>query len=151
MREINTDSEGDNNSDDTGNESTKPPPPQIKRVRRSTIHLCSSSLTLEDGITSEILAPIKLELEVEGYRLHDAFLWNLNETKISPEDFAEVLCVDLAIPRGQSFVSEYISQAIRSQLREHMELVRLLKAQEKHLGSQFTLPDDELPSYYPSK
>ncbi|PKY53733.1 SNF5-domain-containing protein [Rhizophagus irregularis] len=40
-----------------------------------------------------------LEIDgADGYKLRDTFTWNINETLITPEHFAEVLCDDLHFP-----------------------------------------------------
>ncbi|KAJ1679467.1 Chromatin structure remodeling complex protein sfh1 [Spiromyces aspiralis] len=144
LREVATDSEDEGESDTTSNDGVKQQPTPIRRVRRSTINIYRSGLLKEERNHPETLVPIRLEFEVDGFRFQDAFLWNLNETKILPEDFAEVLCVDLALPRKENYFSQYITQAIRSQLQEHMELVQLVKARENYLKSNPVLPDDEL-------
>ncbi|KAJ2290480.1 Chromatin structure remodeling complex protein sfh1, partial [Coemansia sp. RSA 2706] len=69
----------------------------------------------------EILVPIKLELEVGDYRLHDAFVWNANERVITPEQFAAIYCADLALPSGgRSGAQEHVAQLIRQQVAEHI-------------------------------
>ncbi|GAA6021348.1 hypothetical protein JCM11491_004755 [Sporobolomyces phaffii] len=47
---------------------------------------------------SEVLIPIRLELEHEAWKLRDTFTWNLLETDITPETFASHLCADLRLP-----------------------------------------------------
>ncbi|KAJ1921062.1 Chromatin structure remodeling complex protein sfh1 [Mycoemilia scoparia] len=142
MREISTDSEDDDqdedgDSDDTAGDNYKnqPPPALLKRIRKNTINLYPNALARNESDLPEILVPIKLDLEIEGFRLHDAFVWNLNETKITPEDFAEVFCVDLALAHGSTtYVRDYIAQIIRAQLNEHIELIKLLKVQSEKLN-----------------
>jgi len=58
--------------------------------------------------------PIRLDMEIEGTKLRDTFTWNRNETLITPEMFAEVLCDDLDL-NPQMFVHA-ITAAIRQQL-----------------------------------
>lgn len=43
----------------------------------------------------EQLVPIRLDMEYEGQKLRDCFTWNKNESLITPEQFAEILCDDL--------------------------------------------------------
>uniref|UniRef100_A0A6G1S976 SWI/SNF-related matrix-associated actin-dependent regulator of chromatin subfamily B member 1 n=1 Tax=Aceria tosichella TaxID=561515 RepID=A0A6G1S976_9ACAR len=62
----------------------------------------------------EVLVPIRLDMEIEGYKLRDTFVWNKNEISISPEQFADVLCDDLELP-PQTFVPA-IAQSIRQQV-----------------------------------
>ncbi|KAJ2345774.1 Chromatin structure remodeling complex protein sfh1 [Coemansia sp. RSA 2618] len=69
----------------------------------------------------ELLVPIRLELEVGDYRLHDAFVWNANERVTTPEQFAAIYCADLALPTGgRAGAQEYIAQLIRQQVAEHI-------------------------------
>ncbi|KAJ2665522.1 Chromatin structure remodeling complex protein sfh1 [Coemansia sp. RSA 1199] len=69
----------------------------------------------------ELLVPIRLELEVGDYRLHDAFVWNANERVTTPEQFAAIYCSDLALPvGGRTGAQEHIAQLIRQQVAEHI-------------------------------
>lgn len=63
---------------------------------------------------SELLVPIRLDMEIEGHKLRDTFVWNKNEISITPEQFAEILCDDLDLP-AQAFVPA-IAQSIRQQI-----------------------------------
>lgn len=62
----------------------------------------------------EQLIPIRLDMEYDGQKLRDCFTWNKNETLITPEQFAEILCDDLDL-NPVNFVPA-ISQAIRGQI-----------------------------------
>lgn len=62
----------------------------------------------------EVLVPIRLDMEIEGHKLRDTFVWNKHEISITPEQFAEILCDDLDLP-GQAFVPA-IAQSIRQQI-----------------------------------
>ncbi|KAJ2155897.1 Chromatin structure remodeling complex protein sfh1, partial [Coemansia sp. RSA 552] len=69
----------------------------------------------------EALVPIRLELEVGDFRLHDAFVWNANERVITPEQFAAIYCADLSLPAGgRAGAQEHIAQIIRQQVAEHV-------------------------------
>ncbi|KAH8553032.1 hypothetical protein BGW37DRAFT_423033 [Umbelopsis sp. PMI_123] len=65
----------------------------------------------------EKLVPIRIDLEAEGYRLSDTFTWNLNETVITPDAFAAVLCDDLGLP-APLFATD-IAKAIREQAEDY--------------------------------
>ena len=52
------------------------------------------------------------------YRLKDVFLWNLHETLITPEQFAQVLVNELDLPNPATFALQ-ISTQIRQQLEEY--------------------------------
>lgn len=62
----------------------------------------------------EVLVPIRLDMEIEGHKLRDTFVWNKNEISVTPEQFAEVLCDDLDLP-APNFVPA-IAQSIRQQI-----------------------------------
>ncbi|XP_077509743.1 SWI/SNF related, matrix associated, actin dependent regulator of chromatin, subfamily b, member 1 isoform X1 [Amblyomma americanum] len=68
----------------------------------------------ENSAQPEVLVPIRLDMEIEGHKLRDTFTWNKNESQITPEQFAEILCDDLDLP-PLSFVTA-ISQSIRQQI-----------------------------------
>lgn len=87
-----------------------------KKVR--TFPLCFDDTDpmacMENASLTEVLVPIRLDMEIDGQKLRDTFTWNKNEALISPEIFAEVLCDDLDL-NPSAFVPA-ISQAIRQQL-----------------------------------
>ncbi|XP_037092692.1 SWI/SNF-related matrix-associated actin-dependent regulator of chromatin subfamily B member 1-like [Pollicipes pollicipes] len=87
-----------------------------KRVR--TFPMCfddtDPELIQDNAMQEEQLVPIRLDMEIEGQRLRDMFTWNKNETLITPEQFAEVLCDDLDL-NPMVFVLA-VAQSIRHQL-----------------------------------
>ncbi|KAG9434983.1 SWI/SNF-related matrix-associated actin-dependent regulator of chromatin subfamily B member 1 [Apis mellifera carnica] len=100
--------------------------PQATPINRNRVHnkkvrtfpLCfddtDPSANLENAAQQEMLVPIRLDMEIEGQKLRDTFTWNKNESLITPEQFAEVLCDDLDL-NPLSFVPA-IAQAIRQQI-----------------------------------
>lgn len=68
----------------------------------------------------ENLVPIRLDMELDGRKLRDVFTWNRNETSITPEMFAEMLCDDLEL-NPQMFVSQ-ISAQIRGQINQNLKI-----------------------------
>ncbi|KAH8886879.1 SNF5-domain-containing protein [Thozetella sp. PMI_491] len=52
------------------------------------------------------------------YRLRDTFLWNLHETLITTDQFAQTLVQDLELPSRPQIIAE-ISKQIRTQLEEY--------------------------------
>ncbi|CAL1276818.1 unnamed protein product [Larinioides sclopetarius] len=68
----------------------------------------------ENATQTEVLVPVRLDMEIEGHKLRDTFTWNKNESLITPEQFAEALCDDLDLP-PLSFVPA-IAQSIRQQI-----------------------------------
>jgi len=51
----------------------------------------------ENASLSEILVPIRLDMDIEGQKLRDTFLWNKAESLLSPEQVNTVLKSDLLI------------------------------------------------------
>ena len=73
--------------------------------------------------------PIRLDMDIEGQKLRDTFLWNKNETIMSPDQFAEVLCDDLDL-NPLHFVPA-ITAAIQQQIENFpTESDNLLKEQQ---------------------
>lgn len=93
----------------------------------------------EQSVKEEVLVPIRIELEHEGYKLRDTFTWNLNgndakpfwkdelqltcvirhviESLVTPEQFAEVMCEDLRLPI--TVFSDQIARSIREQIDDY--------------------------------
>lgn len=63
------------------------------------------------------LVPIRVEFETETHRIRDCFVWNLYETLIKPETFANIFCMDLDLPIVPW--AETVANQIRAQLEEH--------------------------------
>ena len=89
---------------------------QNKRVRTfPMVYDDLDPVTLHEiSNVGEMLIPIRFDMEIEGHRLRDTFVWNKNEISITPEQFAEILCDDLDLP-AQAFVPA-ITQSIRQQI-----------------------------------
>ncbi|XP_064612411.1 SWI/SNF-related matrix-associated actin-dependent regulator of chromatin subfamily B member 1-like isoform X2 [Liolophura sinensis] len=68
----------------------------------------------ENANSQEMLVPVRLDMEFDGQKLRDCFTWNRNESIITPEQFAEILCDDLDL-NPLNFVPS-IAQAIRQQI-----------------------------------
>lgn len=102
-----------------------PTPTPINRNRinpkKRTFPLCFDDLdpatAYENANQSDVLVPIRVDLEIEGQKLRDTFTWNKNEQLITPEIFAELLCDDLDL-NPVTFIPA-ISQSIRQQLESH--------------------------------
>jgi len=52
------------------------------------------------------------------YRLRDTFLWNLHETLVTTDQFAQIMVQDLDLPNKHAMIPE-ISKQIRTQLEEY--------------------------------
>ncbi|XP_041972206.1 SWI/SNF-related matrix-associated actin-dependent regulator of chromatin subfamily B member 1-A [Aricia agestis] len=101
--------------------------PQATPISRTRVHnkkvrtfpLCfddtDMSAMLENASQKQILVPIRLDMEIEGQKLRDTFTWNKNESIITPEQFAEVLCDDLEL-NTSTFIP-----AIASSIRQQIE------------------------------
>ncbi|KAL5017311.1 hypothetical protein ScPMuIL_006900 [Solemya velum] len=94
---------------------------RLGKAKVRTFPLCfddaDPSQVHENGANFEQLIPIRLDMEFEGQKLRDCFTWNKNESLITPEQFAEVLCDDLDL-NPINFVPG-IAQAIRQQIEAY--------------------------------
>ncbi|CEG74223.1 hypothetical protein RMATCC62417_09463 [Rhizopus microsporus] len=52
----------------------------------------------DEADVEEILLPIRLDIQNDGYRICDTFVWNVNDPSISPIQFARITCDDLSLP-----------------------------------------------------
>ncbi|OMJ18555.1 SWI/SNF-related matrix-associated actin-dependent regulator of chromatin subfamily B member 1-A, partial [Smittium culicis] len=71
----------------------------------------------QQATAKENLVPIRIDLEVNGVKVRDTFTWNLNESIITPTDFAKIMCSDLQLP-SDVFIP-LISKSIEDQLNEY--------------------------------
>lgn len=89
--------------------------------KKRTFPLCfddlDPSLSFENANQTDVLVPVRIDLELEGQKIRDTFTWNKNELLITPEIFAEILCDDLDL--NPSCFIPAISQSIRQQLDSH--------------------------------
>lgn len=71
------------------------------------------------------------------YKLRDIFCWNLHETLITTDQFAQTLVQDLDLPNRAGVVAE-ISKQIRTQLEEYagVALHPLFHTEQQNLGAQ---------------
>lgn len=73
---------------------------------------------IETTNKADVLIPIKLSLENSGstHKLVDFFMWNVNESLVTPAEFAEILCNDLELPNAMSL---QIAESIIQQIEEY--------------------------------
>ncbi|KAI9494604.1 hypothetical protein BDB00DRAFT_761526 [Zychaea mexicana] len=71
----------------------------------------------EQASKQDTLVPIRLDFDIDGYKLRDTFTWNLNESLITPEQFAVVLCEDLNLPIAM--FKPNIVRAISDQIEDY--------------------------------
>lgn len=90
------------------------------------------------GGAKEVLVPIRIDFDVDGYKITDSFTWNLNgadylmaETTLLPEKFAEYICTDMGI-NPQIYIPQ-IANALKSQLADHRRFYQTL---------DFPIPED---------
>ncbi|KAK9447609.1 uncharacterized protein V1518DRAFT_421447 [Limtongia smithiae] len=96
-----------------------PAPVAIKsRPAIMTNHVYHTEEQLEAAAElPETLIPIRINLDMGSYRLSDFFLWNLSERLTTPEQFSQIMCIDLDIP--PNVYGPQIAQAIRTQIEEY--------------------------------
>ncbi|KAJ2908942.1 SWI/SNF chromatin-remodeling complex subunit, partial [Coemansia aciculifera] len=63
---------------------------------------------------TEVLVPIRIDIDADGHRLRDTFTWDLHNELVPPQRFALGLCIDLQLP-PETFVP-LIVQSIEEQL-----------------------------------
>ncbi|KAJ8384910.1 hypothetical protein AAFF_G00197180 [Aldrovandia affinis] len=94
---------------------------RMGRDKKRTFPLCfddhDPAVIHENAGQSEVLVPIRLDMEIDGQKLRDAFTWNMNEKLMTPEMFAEILCDDLDL-NPLTFVPA-IASAIRQQIESY--------------------------------
>ncbi|KAJ1731365.1 SWI/SNF chromatin-remodeling complex subunit [Coemansia sp. Benny D160-2] len=90
----------------------------VRAGRQPTLRFSRKQLRRQ-AAQREVLVPIRLEIDADGYRLRDAFTWDLNNELIEPRWFAQGLCLDLDLP-PEVFVSA-IAQSIEDQLEDYRQ------------------------------
>ncbi|KAL9542957.1 hypothetical protein MBANPS3_008351 [Mucor bainieri] len=96
-------------------------PAAKKRKRHHHVAAAAVKLShqqcLEQANKDEMLVPIRLDLEIDGYKIRDTFTWNMNESSITPEQFADITCEDLRLP--PTIFSHLVSASIKEQIQEY--------------------------------
>ncbi|TRY88555.1 hypothetical protein DNTS_034537 [Danionella cerebrum] len=94
---------------------------RMGRDKKRTFPLCfddhDPAVIHENASQAEVLVPIRLDMEIDGQKLRDAFTWNMNEKLMTPEMFSEILCDDLDL-NPLTFVPA-IASAIRQQIESY--------------------------------
>lgn len=92
--------------------------PRDKRKQKRMTHISHNMRAISAQADQEdVLVPVRIDMESNGYQLRDTFTWNLNEKILTPEKFADILCEDLHLPASQ--FAEAIVTSIREQLEEY--------------------------------
>ncbi|KAI8892274.1 hypothetical protein BC833DRAFT_612231 [Globomyces pollinis-pini] len=84
-----------------------------KKPQRNNFNFSSTELKRHSDLPLKLI-PIRIDLEHEGLRLKDVFTWNLNETLVTPEQFAYQLAIDMELMNVQ-FI-QLIADSIREQV-----------------------------------
>ncbi|KAF9928484.1 SWI/SNF chromatin-remodeling complex subunit [Mortierella alpina] len=92
-------------------------PAHRRRARKSKAFTFPRLSVEEQAQKDDVLVPIRLEIELDGLVLRDTFTWNLYESLITPEHFAEVLCEDMQFPAQQ--FAPLIAKHIREQIQDY--------------------------------
>ncbi|KAI0775204.1 hypothetical protein BD413DRAFT_533985 [Trametes elegans] len=87
------------------------------------------------------LIPIRVEFETDTHRIRDCFMWNLNESLITPESFAHIFCADLDLPQPQQQWVDIIAAQIRAQIEEHEGVASTYLGADAEMAE----PEDESP------
>jgi hypothetical protein len=74
-------------------------------------------------LEKNILIPIKIDITYNGARVVDTFCWNLYNSYLSPEEFADRTCLDLNLPNG---FRHKITMQIEEQVAAFDEIVKLI-------------------------
>eukprot|EP00047_Mylnosiga_fluctuans_P023133 m.132529 g.132529 ORF g.132529 m.132529 type:complete len:456 (+) comp9489_c0_seq7:50-1417(+) len=88
-------------------------------------NLLSAYYRYADGLASpsdsmpEVLAPIRIAIDQDGYKYQDTFTWNVNDCTIKPTTFAEMLVQDVELP---AYFVPSIASSIERQLEDFVSL-----------------------------
>ncbi|KAF9108739.1 SWI/SNF chromatin-remodeling complex subunit [Mortierella sp. AM989] len=118
-------------------------PAHRRRARKSKEFTFSKTMIEEQASKDDVLVPIRLEIDIDGLVLRDTFTWNLHESLISPEHFAEVLCEDLQFP-VQQFAPQ-VARSIREQIQDYH--LPALSVPETSSGEDVQVANEEAKSF----
>jgi len=85
----------------------------------------------ENSTAKEELVPIRLDMDIGDVKLRDTCVWNKNESLITPEQFAEILCDDLDL-NPMSFIPA-IANSIRHQCDQHLDEKEFTELQDTRI------------------
>lgn len=80
---------------------------------------------------------IKVENHQDGTMINDNIIWNINDTSITPEQFASVLVQDLGLGYNSNMTNS-ISNIIKQQIAEYQAIHAQLQSSESNMA---TYPD----------
>ncbi|KAG2234091.1 hypothetical protein INT48_000268 [Thamnidium elegans] len=93
-------------------------PQEKKRKRHHYSNRLSFEKVNEQANKEETLVPVRLDVENDGYKIRDTFTWNINESTITPDQFAEITCEDLRLP--VSIFVPLIATSIKDQIQDYL-------------------------------
>jgi len=88
-----------------------------KNNRRTKVCNFNQNQLKEIAEKEEILVPIRIDIDLNGVKFRDSFTWNLNETLITPEYFADIICEDFNL--SHSTFQPLIVKAIKEQIDDY--------------------------------
>ena len=112
--------------EDQDADSTAAPPADT--IQRKAAQLTRHPLRTEAQIKGafeepDVLIPIRLDLDLDTFKIKDAFTWNMNEELVTPDIFAQIMCTDLDIPI--SIFAPQIAASIRTQIEEYAPVAEI--------------------------
>ncbi|RCH91486.1 SWI/SNF chromatin-remodeling complex subunit, partial [Rhizopus stolonifer] len=116
-------------------------PKDKKRKLHQTTRF-SYEACLAEANNEEILAPIRLDIEHDGYKVRDTFTWNMNgKTKLSvtTDQFAEITCEDLRLPT--STFAPLISASIKEQIEDFVSSTSTMVTENDNLEAAVSFKD----------
>lgn len=118
-------------------------PKERKRPRR---HLRETTWKKRDrdlvATAESVLVPLRLDIDYDKYKLRDTLLWNLNDTTVAFDVFAEHLCEDYKLPQV-GFVNDIV-KSVKSQLGEFHPHKFPVFPSELQADSDTSLLDEDL-------
>lgn len=92
----------------------------VARLATKTKHMnFTDEELMANSSTGDILIPLKIEIDSDPYKVVDYMMWNMNETLITPEQFALITCQDLDLPNS---FQQLIASSIKTQIEEYTTL-----------------------------
>jgi hypothetical protein len=104
------------------------------------VDLCESSQEElnQTAEQDECLVPIRIEIDQDGFRYRDTLTWNLHESLVTPEMFAEIACDDFKLP---AMLREAIARQIKDQLHEFAETTATMLPQQDLVSHLMRMSD----------
>nr|CCA20838.1 SWI/SNFrelated matrixassociated actindependent regulator of chromatin putative [Albugo laibachii Nc14] len=94
---------------------------EIANSVASQVEAAKRTIPWHQGVVTESLHPIHINLRIKDTVLIDRFEWDLSNEQNDPEYFAQVMCDELGL--SGEFEAQ-IALSIREQLREYSRLIR---------------------------